>query len=405
MAKRKRRFTRIFKDYLIYSLNKPKMDNLKTGRNLIRRILLVTRPIAPPWDEASKNFAYTLAKNFPDFEFGLLTNGLIPNLPENIRQEPIYTSNNFNAWQKLKLLKYLSNLKKNDFNVLHFLFTPTKLNSFLLRNLLGGKKIATVQTIATLREDLYTDKEIKKMAFADEVVAYSKYAEEKLKKLGINDVHQIYPGVDLELYKPTMKDTELLTAYCLPQNDFIVTFPGEFVRLGATDDIVNLILRYSSILYEKNIKIIFACRVKNKKDFKKRGEIKRKLKEKGLADLARFPDTFTTLEKLFNTSDLVIFPVRDMKGKFDVPLVVIEAMACAKPVVISDLPILREFSSNENSVIIKSGDIKQLLEAILGLRQNKEKRESVGRKARIFAQDYFNIKKIAEQYKNIYNSL
>ena len=46
----------------------------------MKRILLLTRPICPPWDEGSKNFAYTLAKYAGDFEIHLLTCGKVDDL-------------------------------------------------------------------------------------------------------------------------------------------------------------------------------------------------------------------------------------------------------------------------------------------------------------------------------------
>jgi len=370
-----------------------------------KKILLVTRPIAPPWDEASKNFAFTLAKNLPDFEFTLLTHGKIGGLPENVRREPIYTANNFSTLQKLRLLKYLKRLKKNDFDILHFLFTPTKLNTFLNRKIISKLQAKTIQTIATLREDLYSDAEIKKLMFADRIVTYSKYAKDKLNDLALNNAKQVYPGIDLDLYKPEPKDKGFIENLKLNIADFIVTYPGEFTRLGATDDIVDLIQKYSNLLNEKKIKIIFACRVKNEKDRQKKKEIEKILAEKGLADLVRLPDTFTTMEKVFNLSDAVIFPVRDMKGKFDVPLAVIEAMACGKPVIISDLPILREFTDDQNSVIIKSGDRAQLMDAISNLYGQKAKREEIGKNAREFIAENFDIKKVAMRYGEIYKNL
>ncbi len=369
-----------------------------------KKILLVTRPIALPWDEASKNFAYNLAVNSPDFEFTLLTNGIIPDLPKNVHQKPIYTSNSFDFFQKIKLLKFLRK-SKDDFDILHYIFTPTKQNSFLLKKFARSERAKTIQTIATLRKDLFKDNDFKKILFADKIVTYSKYAKNRLNNMGFSNVEQIYPGIDLELYKPALKDTKLLTTYNLQQDDFIVTYPGEFVRLGATDDIVSMIFQYTSILVRNKTKIIFACRVKNKKDVEKKEEIQNKLKEKGLLDLVRFPETFMTLDKMLNASDLVIFPIREMKGKFDVPLVVVEAMACGKPVIISDLPILREFANNQNSVIIKSGDIKQLMDAILDLYGNKEKREMIGKNARKFVEENFDIKKAAEEYQKIYEGL
>ncbi|MCX6766067.1 MAG: glycosyltransferase family 4 protein [Candidatus Moranbacteria bacterium] len=372
--------------------------------NRRKKILLVTRPIAPPWDEASKNFAYNLAKNTGGFDFYLLTNGIIPDLPENIHQKPIYTSNNFSYLQKLRLLKHLRKMR-NDFDVLHYIFTPTKQNTFLIKKLAGSKKAKSIQTVATLREDLFSDKEIKGLIFGDSIVTYSDCAKNKLNKLGFSNVQRIYPGIDLNLYSPAPKDNQLLTTLNLQPGDFILTYPGEFTRLGATDDIVDMIIRHYGLLDKNKIKIIFACRIKNKNDLRKKEEVQKKLRDKNLLGLARFPETFTTLEKLFNTSDLVIFPVRDMKGKFDVPLAVVEAMACVKPVIISDLPILQEFANETNSVTIKSGDTGKLFSAIIDLYQNKEKREKIGKNAREYVEKNFDIQKIAEQYKKIYEEL
>ena len=65
-------------------------------KNSKLKILLITRPIAPPWDEASKNFAYALAKEISkqssNLEIHILTKGNFSDLPSNIIQHPIYTS-------------------------------------------------------------------------------------------------------------------------------------------------------------------------------------------------------------------------------------------------------------------------------------------------------------------------
>lgn len=376
------------------------MNYPETKTNSKKKILLVTRPIAPPWDEASKNFAYQLAINMPQFEFGLLTNGILKNLPQNIRQHAIYTSNHNDFIQKLKLVAKLPKII-SSYDIVHCLFTPTKTNSLLLKKLLKNKK--TIQTIATLREDLFSPKDLKKIMFGDVLIAYSEYSKNKLIKMGFDNTQHIYPGIDLDLYKPAEKDEALLNKLKVDKNDFIVTYPGEFVRLGATDDILEMIIQNADKLKENKIKIIFACRTKNSADQIKKEKIKKRLEKNHLEDLARLPETFITLEKMLNSSNVIIFPVREMRGKFDVPLAIVEAMSCAKPVVISDIPILREFSNKDNSVIIKIGDSKQLLEAILILRQDKEKSELIGQNARKFVEKNFDIKKIAEKYENIYN--
>lgn len=368
----------------------------------MKKILLVTRPITPPWDEASKNFAYNLATNLPDFEFGLLTNGILENMPENIKQYPIYTSNKNNFIQKLRLSINLRKIAKNC-DLIHCLFTPTKLNSFLLSKLLSNKK--TIQTIATLREDLFSDAEIKNLMFGNLLVTYSDYAKNKLNKMGFNNVKRIYPGIDLDYFSPAPKDADLLKKYELKTDDFVVAFPGEYARLGAIDDISDMIFKYLNIFKQDNVKFILACRLKNSADILKKEELMKRIKSCGATDTVIFINTFSEMSKLYNLSDAIIFPVREMHGKFDVPLAVIEPMACEKPVIVSNLPTLTEFAKPQHSVIIERGNTTQLKDAILDLRRNSEKRSTIGKNARKFIGENFDIKKAAQNYREIYNGL
>jgi glycosyltransferase involved in cell wall biosynthesis len=369
----------------------------------MRKILLVTRPICPPWDEASKNFAFYLAQNVSGFEFYLLANGILPNLPENIHQKPIYTANSFSYFQKLRLLKHLRKMK-NDFDVIHYLFTPTKQNSFLIRNLVKSHKTKTIQTIATLREDLYSEKDWKKIIFADLIITYSRYAKDKLEKLGFNNVKQVYPGIDVELFSPAPKKPELMEKFNLSENDFVINFTGEYSRGEAIDDVIDSFLEISKKI--PNAKLSLAVRIKNPEDARKKKEVVETLKRNNVLDKVSFQDDGTyVMQEIFNLCDVSLFPIKNMHGKFDVPLAVIEAMACEKPVIISNIPILKEFANDQNSVTIEAGNVEQLVQAIEGLYLDKTKREMIGKNARQFVEDNFDIRKIGEKYKEIYESL
>lgn len=374
----------------------------------LKKILLITRPIAPPWDEASKNFAYYLAKNISTVNFTLLTNGTMADLPQNIVQRPIYTSNHLDWMQRLRLLKLIS--IRNQFDIMHFMLTPSKLNAFGFKNFIRSKSASrrtkTVQTIATLREDLLKDSDYKKILFADLIITYSDYAKNKLASLGFKNVQRVYPGIDLEYYSPAPKNLETLKKLGFDEADFIATYPGEYVRLGAMDDITDMIIQNVAIFREKNIKILLACRLKNDPEAaQKKNEIIEKLEKNKALDRVVFVDIFPDMATLYNLSDVIIFPVRNMHGKFDVPLAAIEPMACAKPVIISDLPILQEFANQDNSVIIKRGNAGEMRDAILDFQANPEKRTSLGKNARKFAQENFDIQKIARTYQEIYETL
>lgn len=367
----------------------------------MKKILLITRPIAPPWDEASKNFAYFLAKETKDFEFHVLTPGYVKDLENHIFQEPIYSSTHLDWKQRLKLFKLI--FKMRQFEIAHFMLTPNKLNTWAFKAFLTNRRTKTMQTIATLREDLFSDQTLKKLMFADLIVTYSDYAKNKLHALGVRNVGRIYPGIDLQKYAPTEKNLQTMQLLGICHNDFIISYPGEYTRLGATDDLVNTL----PDLFAKipNAKFMFACRIKNEKDAAKKTEIEQILLKKGLQQRVIFTDTFTDMPKLYNISDIVAFPVRDMKGKFDVPLAVIEAMACEKPVIISDLPILQEFTNSENAAIVKTGDMQEFVSICVDLWQNKTKRENIGKLARKYTQENFDIQHVVTQYQAAYKSL
>jgi glycosyltransferase involved in cell wall biosynthesis len=393
-----------------------------------KRILLLTRPICPPWDEGSKNFAYTLAKYASDFEIHLLTcaeNGGSTSIwrlnLQNVVCHDIYTSPKWDFAQKFRLLRFLR--KFDDYDIIHSLFTPTKINSFFLRfSLKNGAN--TIQTVATLREDLYSEKDFKKILFGDFIITYSDYAKEKLEKMGFENVKRIYPGIDLEKFSPAPKNAELMKKYNTDENDFVINYTGEYVRLGDIDDVIEAFINLVETLRwsisgnssetpqrgvstgEKKFKLHLAVRVKNAKDAAKKKEIIKKLKIANILDRVAFIDDGSyTMEEIYNLANVSIFPARTMAGKFDIPLAVIEAMACGKPVIASSLDRLRYFLNDNNSILIEPGSREALKEKILYLHKNPEARKELGEKGMQFVRENFDILKVAKEYERVYHSL
>ncbi len=378
-----------------------------------KKILLLTRPICPPWDEGSKNFAYTLAKHAGDFEIHLLTcaeNGGSTstwrlNL-QNVVCHDIYSSPKWNFGQKVRAYIFLIReffLKGGkNYDILHSFFTPTKLNVFALKLCLCNKKIKTIQTVATLRDDLYGAEKLQKIIHADLIVAYSDYAKAKLEKLGFSNVKRIYPGIDMNLFSPASKNPELMKKFETTEDDFVINYTGEYVRLGDMDDIAEA---FSELAKEhENFKLHLAVRVKNKKDAEKKEEVRKKFKGRGVLSRVAFIDSGDyTMEKIYNLADISIFPVHTMAGKFDIPLAVIEAMACGKPVVASNIERLRYFLSEENSILINPGNRAALKERILYLYDNPDVRHELGEKGMRFARDNFDIMRVVKEYEDVYS--
>lgn len=370
-----------------------------------KTVLLATRPLVPPWDEASKNFAYFLAKSITKHQVTVFTTpSPLPDLPGNVIQDPCYTGAHLDFNQKLRLLNALRN-HRNHFDITHYLFTPTRRNTSMIKFLSRPTHGKTIQTIATLREDLYKPSELKELFFADHLVVYSDYSKMRLEKLGFTNVTRIYPGIDLGLYSPRAKDIEAMKLFGITHQNFVVMYPGEYMRLGATDMLADWLIEH----YQKNptsdMKFVFACRIKHDDDAMKKNEIKHRFEQAGILKHIIFTDTYSDMPTLYSLADVVIFPVNDMRGKFDVPLVIIEAYACGKPVILSDLPIFGEFSGNEFCVTIPRGSTADLSEKLAYLKDNKESRDTIGRNARAFVEQNFDLKKTVDEYEALYETL
>ncbi len=376
-----------------------------------KKILYISRPLQEPWDEASKNLAHDLAKNIQKADITVLTHGHVDDLPKNITQKSIYSEAkiNFRPWQKVRLVVWLLfNARKYD--VIQLFFTPSTLNATILKKIFPAKA-HIIQTIATIREDLYGPvhtnlTQYKKIFFADTLITFSHYAKNLLEKSGFENAKQIYPGIDLQKYHPTAKDSGLIKKWDIKLNDFIIAYPGEFARLGATDVIVDAFLEIWSDPANAHIKYLCACRIKNVADQAKKSEVRERIAAAGHLDKVIFSDTFSgNMNRIYNLADLILFPVVSMAGKFDVPLAMIEPYACKKLVVASDLPVFKEFSHNDINVIIPKNSSTEIKKAILSIVRNSSKHVRRGEHAYNFVHHNFDIKNIAQKYEKLYTSI
>ncbi len=366
------------------------------------KILFVTRPICPPWDEASKNFVYNLAKNIRDAQIYILTCQQNLGLEKNVHQEKIFKGSEFAFKEKFALIKYL--FKASNFDIFHFTFTPTNLNSLIIKNIIRNKKAKTIQTVATLREDLYSPSTIKKMLFSDIIVVYSEYASKKLKEFGFSNVRHVYPGIDLNEYQPKEKNSKLIERCNIKPEDFVLCFPGEYTRLGAIDDVIEAF----HIFLKKfpRAKLLIACRIKNKEDLRKKYFIMKRVAKEGFSDKVNYlDDQDYKMSDVYNLADILLFPVRNLHGKFDIPLVLIEAMACGVPVIASREKKLTHFLAENNCVFVSAGRPMELSEAIEKLAKDSNKREYLSQAGRQFVKENFDIKKAATEYVKIYHEL
>ena len=130
--------------------------------------------------------------------------------------------------------------------------------------------------------------------------------------------------------------------------------------------------------------------------------------EIGVSDIVHFPGTInrTDVPVYFYLSDLFVLPaVFDPKGNVDgCPIVILEAMACGKPVVssnISGIPIV--VKDGETGILVDEKNVPiSLARYCISLLEDPTKREQFGEAGQQRIQQELTWTKTVEQFISIY---
>ncbi len=108
------------------------------------------------------------------------------------------------------------------------------------------------------------------------------------------------------------------------------------------------------------------------------------------------------MAQLMASVDVVVAPFRSTEGISDIPIIVLEAMALGKPVVVTDLAGVREaIRDGENGLIVEVDNPNELANTIIDLLNNPSLREEIGNNAILCAKQ-FSYSEISKKLSDLY---
>ena len=208
-------------------------------------------------------------------------------------------------------------------------------------------------------------------------------------------------GVDPEVFPPLSHKqlAALRKKLSIPAGDLIVFALGRIVFKKGFDFLVQAF----PLVHEEvpNVTLIIGG------DGTDLSRLKTMAKALNVSESIRFTGTInrTDVPAYFDLCDIFTLPaVFDPKGNVDgCPNVILEAMACGKPVVasgISGIPVV--VKNNETGILVEEKNVKQLAAALVALLTNKPKREQFGRAGQQRILNELTWDKVIEQIKDVY---
>lgn len=258
-------------------------------------------------------------------------------LPPFVRCEGIYRAAGGFSPAMLANARVLARLLKGDpHDVWHFVFAPNPASSgaaLVAKNLrrLMGFKGPVVQTIASAPKSFDG---VSRLVFGDHVVALSEFTRGRLVGAGVTGVPiHVIPPCAVAPEKPREEDIAALKA----KHDLtgkIVLYPGDIEHSrGAW----NVVAAMPALLRARNdVTLVLACRKKTAKADEAERDVLAEVARLGLGAKVRSVGEVKSMATLLAAADVVAFPVDDLYGKVDVPLVLVEALTLGVPLVVAE---------------------------------------------------------------------
>jgi glycosyltransferase involved in cell wall biosynthesis len=316
--------------------------------------------------------------------------------------EPLYRGNGRSMSERMRVLLRL--LKPDGCAIHHFFFAPNKRSCGMARLALRLNRKASVHTIASQPAP---EDDLNGMMFADRVVCVSDATAIWLRSAGLDDVRVIRPAIQVpdEIPDAAQCRSQLQKdGISLPHDAFVFLYAGDLEFSDGADTFLKAALN----LFEKrgDCHVVLACRPKTDQSRVVLTGLKEKVDQSDFASRVTFAGLVPHMPTLLGAVDAVVMPVDTLFAKVDIPYVLLEAMALAKPVIVSELPPLMELAGLGRGVsVVPVSNINATAQAMEVLAANPQTAQQQGERARVTVSAYFDPDDMVERYESIYREL
>ncbi len=365
------------------------------------RVLFVSKPIVPPWNDGSKNLVRDLATHVTGATATVLTTSVDSGLGPRVRCEPVYASPGRFAPSVFANARVFRRLLLGDgHDVWHFVFAPNAVSgvgALVARELRAtfGWRGSVVQTLASAPRSFDG---VTRWLFGDVIVALSEWTRGRLLGAGVRgrDVRVIPPCARAPRKVGEDERRATRERYELGSGP-VVLYPGDYEVSRGAETVARATRRLLRAVPEAHV--IFACRQKTPAATKGAKRIGQLLHEQGAMGRVRLLGDVDDMPALLAISSVLAFPVDDLFAKVDLPLVLLEALALGLPLVLARGGPLEALHCGR---FVEPGDADAVANQVLDLLHNPA---DVAQEGQALYRERYEPSKVAAVYDALYAEL
>ncbi len=373
------------------------------------RVLFVSKPIIAPYRDGSKCFVRELATHLQDIDVEVMSiSGSVAQdlaLNEAVKRLAIYAKpGGFSPGilQNARAALYLAFLSRAE--LWHFVFAPNAASSAVGRYLRKFRRTPMIQTVASAPLDFSAGPSL---LFGDIVVAQSQDTKARLeqayKDQGITPkrIEHIPPPAPAALGKVSQDDKLMARRRLQISPDVpLILYPGDLEVSRGAERSVELAEGLKEIVPDAVTVIAY------RRKTERAAAIAASLKEKHGGPHLRFAEEVENIFSLVAAADILIFPVDDLYGKVDIPIILLEAFKLGTPVLVSDEGPLRDLSSAQRVRLLEGEfSIHSWLERLTGILASSSLQKELAQTGENLVCKDFSAVKVSARYRKLYAEL
>lgn len=372
---------------------------------MTRSVLFVSKPIAPPFHDGSKCLVRDVARELTRVDPIVLSTPGAPALAaaagaRAVRSVEAYAApGGFSPAFSANLRAASWVLFRSRASVWHFVFAPNARTSMAGRALARIRRVPVVQTVASPPRSFARPE---RLFFGNVVVAQSAWTRANI-ETSYDEAGKVPPK--LAVLPPPLPELSVPSEAALAKarasigvnadTDYVI-YPGDLETSAGAHTTAELALRLA-VSHPKCV-TVFAYRRKTPRAL----EIAAALRTRLPSEKTRFVENAPDILALLAGARAVVFPVDDLWGKVDLPIVLLESMWLGTPVVAFSEGPLADLTSVEK---VASLEPNAWLTQVTSVLDSPEKREFIRVRQRAELTLRHSARTVARGYEDLYLEL
>jgi glycosyltransferase involved in cell wall biosynthesis len=364
-------------------------------------VLMVSKPVAPPWNDSSKNLVKDLAQAGRDFTYRVMTPKGYELAGYNVRSEPIYSDHGrYTPPVRQNLRVFARLLRRDDSHVTHFFFAPNPKTAVAAKVGLLARPRRTVQTVCSIPLSFERPA---RLLFAERVITLSQSTRERIAATGFPEqrLTHIPPAIDVPSPLSEQLRQSTRRHYRIPADHIAVVYAGDYQFSRAAETVAKAACK----LRDEPISWVFACRIKQPASRDNERTIDAILSNGGVRSKALLLNEVPDMLTLLGACDVCTLPTASLYAKMDIPLVLLEAMSLRVPVIVADRPPVSELLDGNVGCGITPEDPDALASCLSALLKTPDRRRRMGDAARQMVQGTYAIDAVSRRHEQLYREL